>query len=150
MRQRGPNNEEIVSCPTCTQDHSDEDFPLFVWELPMQGKRYVAGVDIAEGGTEGDYSVVHMVRIGHGLEPDTQVLEWRGQVDAVEMSRIVYLLGKAYNDAMVAMEVGTASGGGELCQWELTGKLGYQNIFRWKNYDSKNPLTNNRWINPSN
>ena len=142
VRQRGPNNEEIVSCPTCTQDHSDEDFPLFVWELPMQGKRYVAGVDIAEGGTEGDYSVVHMVRIGHGLEPDTQVLEWRGQVDAVEMSRIVYLLGKAYNDAMVAMEVGTASGGGELCQWELTGKLGYQNIFRWKNYDSKNPLTN--------
>lgn len=136
------NVDGTVSCPSCTQNHTDEEFPLFVWELPMPGKKYVFGIDVAEGGEEGDWSVIHGIRIGHGLEPDTQVIEWRGQVDAVELSRVVYLLGKVYNDAMIAMEVGTASGGGELCQWELTGKLGYQNIFRWKNYDSKNPVTN--------
>jgi hypothetical protein len=136
------NLDGSVSCPSCTQNHSDEDFPLFVWELPTPGKNYVFGIDVAEGGTEGDWSVIHAIRVGHGFEPDTQVLEWRGQVDAVELSRVVYLLGKAYNNALIAMEVGTASGGGELCQWELTGKLGYQNIFRWKNYDSKNPVSN--------
>jgi DNA-directed RNA polymerase subunit RPC12/RpoP len=141
-RTAEPDGTISIHCPICTQNHTDEEYPLFVWEKPVKGYHYVFGIDVAEGGEEGDWSVIHGLRIGYGLEPDTQVLEWRGQVDAVELAQVVYLLGKAYNNALVAMEVGTASGGGELCQWELTGKMGYQNIFRWKNYDSKNPVTN--------
>jgi len=128
-------------CKVCRGDHTDEDFPLQVWEEPQKNCRYVAGVDVSEGGQEGDFSVIHMIRIGYLLDPDTQVLEWRGRVDAVELARICYILGRAYNNAMISIEV---AGTGSLLQHELMNKLKYDEIFRWKNYDSTNPMTN-KW-----
>jgi hypothetical protein len=116
---------------TVSKRGEDLASPLNIWEFPILGSRYVLGVIVGESRKED--SVIHAIRIDRGLNPDIQVFEWRGQIDAVKLSRTIYSLAKFYNEALVAIEVSGASGTGELCQWNLL-KLGYQNIFRWKNY----------------
>lgn len=134
-------------CAVCGQNHEIERHPLGVWELPEEGAKYVAGVDVAEGSDEGDYSVVHMIKIGFGTAPDVQVLEYRAHIDALSFGRVCYLLGKAYNTAMLSIE---AHGPGETTQWEVMQKLNYPNIFNWLVLDKfGNPRTHKAgwWTN---
>jgi hypothetical protein len=139
-------------CPVCGQDHTNEEHPLQVWELPRkpeENAQYYCGVDVSEGSDEGDWSVIHMIRIGYMNDPDTQVLEWRGKISATELAKVCYILGRAYNNAMMAIEV--RMGPGELTQWELMNKLGYTEIFRWKSYDTLGKTLTNKlgWVTNS-
>ena len=132
-RFHSSENSKSGRCEVCGESHDNEVHPLQVWELPRDNCKYCAGVDVGYGEDDGDFSVIHMVRIGYGWDnPDAQVLEWRGHVPSGELGRICYILGKSYNDAKMCIE---CRGAGDVTQYELFQKLNYQNIFQWKHYD---------------
>ena len=129
-------------------DHLEENWPSMMWELPQDGAKYVAGVDVAEGEEEGDYSVIHVIKIGYGFGiPDKQVFEWYGHIDGHEFARVCYLVGKAYNDAMLAID---AMGPGYGTLGLLLQQFNYSNIYRWKHLDSFTKVQSNKagvWTN---
>jgi hypothetical protein len=143
-------------CRICKEDHFSglpdkdigTDFPLQIWELPQDGAKYVAGVDVAEGQEEGDFSCIHIIKIGFGLEyPDTQVAEWHGHIDAIEFARVIYVIASAYNTALVAID---AFGPGYGTQAILIQQYQYPEFYRWKHLDNITRLSTNKagvWLN---
>jgi hypothetical protein len=138
------------NCRICKDDHfvgsADkniiEEFPLQIWELPQDGAKYVCGVDVAEGQEEGDFSCIHVLKIGYGLEyPDTQVAEWHGHIDAIEFARVCYVIGKAYNTGMLAID---AFGPGYGTQGIVMHQYGYPEVYRWKHLDNVTRLSSNK------
>ena len=141
---------DAKNCRVCKDDHfigdADknivEEFPMQVWELPEEGKKYVCGIDVAEGQDEGDFSCIHVLKIGYGLEyPDTQVAEWHGHIDAIEFARVCYIIGKAYNTAMLAID---AFGPGYGTQGIVMHQYGYPEVYRWKHLDNITRLQSNK------
>ena len=130
-------------CKICGQNHDIDDPPLQIWEVPQPGARYVFGADVAYGDEDGDYSVIHMLKLGYGFEhPDEQVAEWRGHISAGEFAQVCYKLGRAYNWAKACIE---AHGSGDVTQWEMWAKMGYPGeIFQWKHYDSTSNVRTNK------
>ena len=88
-----------------------EDGELFVWDKPIGDAdtrqkgllphRYCMGVDIAEGGEEGNYSVAYLI------DRDTKGLTaaYRGRAQHDELLRVVRLLSAWYNNAIICNEV---------------------------------------------
>lgn len=88
-----------------------EDGEILLWEKPIGEAeelqrgviphRYCMGVDIAEGGEEGNYSVVHLI------DRDTKALvaAYRGRAQHAELLRVVRFLSRYYNDAIICNEV---------------------------------------------
>ena len=135
-------NEE---CRRQNITHNEDEMPLKVWAMPKSGSQYYIGVDAAYGEEEGDYSVVAVHKCGHGHdEPDEQVAEWRGRCDAGVLGTVVYILASVYNRCQVAVEV--RNGPGEKCQYKLK-MMGYDNLYRWKHYDSVHMLSQKEgWV----
>lgn len=73
---------------------------LWVWYPPQPGKKYVAGVDPAGGGTSGDYAAVQIVERETGL----QCAEMRGHIDPRELAKRIAVLGREYNGALLVVE----------------------------------------------
>lgn len=73
---------------------------LLIWLPPQPGRKYVAGVDPAGGGTEGDYSVVQVIDLEQGL----QCAELRGHRTQLELARETAALAEEYGQALVAVE----------------------------------------------
>lgn len=136
------------NCKICHDDHLGEEYPSSMWEAPVDGAIYVAGVDVAEGEEEGDFSVIHVIKIGYGFQiPDKQVFEWYGHIDGHEFARVCYLVGKAYNNAMLAID---AMGPGYGTLGLLLQQFQYSNIYRWKHLDSFTKVQSNKagvWTN---
>ena len=129
-------------CKVCNDDHWHgrgaknffEEFPCQIWEQRREGSKYVMGIDVAEGLEMGDFSCIHVIRIGSGWEiPDAQVCEWHGHIDGVEFARVCYIIGKAYNEALAAID---AQGPGYGTQAILMNQFQYPNIYRWKQLDN--------------
>jgi hypothetical protein len=131
--------------PECNINHSEEEMPLAVWEMPKRGSSYYIGADAAYGEDEGDFGVIAVHRCGRGRdEPDEQVAEWRGRCDAGVLGTNIYIIAKIYNECPVAIEV--RNGPGEKAQLKLK-MLGYDNLYRWKHYDSVNMLSQKQgWV----
>ena len=136
------------NCKICHDDHLGEEYPSMMWELPVDGAKYIAGVDVAEGEEDGDYSVIHVIRLGYGVEnPDTQVFEWYGHIDGHEFARTCYLVGMAYNEALLAID---ANGPGYGTLGLALHLYHYGNIYRWKHLDSFRNIQSNKagvWTN---
>lgn len=126
----------------CQIDHRwDMEHPLQIWRLPEHNYRYTIGVDVAEGlGGKADYSVIFINRVGQNpRQADEQVGLWRSNnVDPIQLAGPVNALGRLYNDAMVSIEVNKF----DSCFNEVRLKYLYPNLFNWKHYDSKNPISN--------
>jgi hypothetical protein len=119
-----------------------EEFPCQIWELPREGATYVLGCDVAEGLETGDFSCIHVLKIGYGETiPDTQVCEWWGHIDGIEFARICYVLGKSYNTGMLAID---AYGPGYATQGVVMHQYAYPNIYRWKHLDSFRNIGSNK------
>lgn len=136
-------------CPHCHQDHSELDMHYKIWEWPQKGRRYHLAIDSAYGMDQGDFGVVTVIKIGHGLgEADEQVAEYRAVIDGEAIAIHGYILAKLYNDCVMAPEV--RSGPGEATLLQLR-KMGVSNIWMWKHPDSKNILSNKLgWVTQSN
>lgn len=126
---------------SCKQDHRYEDeHPLQIWELPVPGAQYSIGVDVAEGlGGKADYSVIFVNKVSpNGRWPDEQVALWRSNtVDPIALASPVNWLGRLYNEAMVSIEVNKF----DSCFNTVRLQYLYPNMFVWKHYDSKNPIS---------
>ncbi len=141
------NSPAPRGCHACHQDHSFDDHPLEVWELPVEGCEYSIGVDVAYG-EGGDYSIISVNRIGRGYEiPDEQVAEYSSNtIPAGDLATPLYILARAYNSCLVAIE---AHGIGDTTQDQLK-RMGYQNLFQWKHYDTAAGMLSNKlgwWTN---
>ncbi|MEO6964587.1 MAG: terminase [Acidobacteriaceae bacterium] len=73
---------------------------LWIWYPPQQDRSYIAGVDPAGGGTDGDYASIQMIEQRTGL----QCAEFRGHVDPRELAELAVKLAKEYNDSLLAIE----------------------------------------------
>lgn len=95
---------------------------LSIWQLPKPGVRYVMGTDCAEGMQTGDWSVTCV------LDPSTgkQVAELRGQIPIERFTDLSMALGKAYNDALWAIEADMGYGHTAITR----AKTIYKNLFR--------------------
>ncbi len=67
---------------------------------PVRGRSYVIGVDPAGGGSDGDYAAAQVVERTTAL----QCAELRGHYPPAELAEKVEELGRAYNDAEIAVE----------------------------------------------
>ncbi len=130
------------ACSHCQADHRwDPEHPLRIWELPDPACKYSIGVDVAEGlSGKADFSVIFVNKVSpNGRNPDEQVAVWRSNsVDPIALASPINWLGRLYNDAMVAIEVNKY----DSCFNTVRLQYLYPNLFVWKHYDSKNPLSN--------
>lgn len=126
----------------CQQDHQwDSEHPLQIWELPDPSATYSIGVDVAEGMSgKGDYSVIWINKVSpNGRNPDEQVAMWRSNtVDPIQLASPINWLGRMYNEALVSIEVNVY----DSCFNTVRMQYLYPNLFVWKHYDSKNPMSN--------
>lgn len=104
-----------------------KDGYLWVWELPQQGEKYIAGVDCAEGG--GDNNSIQVFKVST-ME---QVAEYVSDEDYEVFGYQPVRVGRMYNLAHLAIEqnsVGTAV-------TQRANDLGYENLyFRGTNNDA--------------
>ena len=103
---------------------------LRVFQPPMAGHQYIAGVDVAGGYSDGDYSVVQL------LDRETMALvaTYQGKIDPDSYSHLVDALGRRYNEAFLVVE---ANNHGLLVMHNLTKVLKYptRRLYRRWAYD---------------
>lgn len=73
---------------------------LQVFLPPVAGRRYIAAVDVAGGGSEGDFSAVQVIDVGTGM----QCAELQERVSPREVAGRVAALAREYNGAMIVVE----------------------------------------------
>lgn len=113
---------------------------FWVWEEPDAAQVYYVASDIAQGNEGGDFSVVQVLKIGAGMEPDVQVAEWRGWMNPTPFAYVIAAIGYWYNNAEISVE---CNGVGKVTNNELFRVIEYDNVYRWKHLDKiKNSLTN--------
>ena len=121
--------------------HNPKDNDRFwIWEKPEPEHSYYVAADVAQGQEGRDFSVVEIIRIGAGMEPDVQVAEWRGWMNPTPFAYVVAAIGMYYNNAEVSVECNNV---GKVTNNELFRVIEYDNIYRWKHIDKvKNTITN--------
>jgi hypothetical protein len=73
---------------------------LEVWLKPIPGREYLAAVDPAGGGSEGDYAAIEMLDAQTGL----QCAEYQGRCGLKELAERAAALAREYNGAMLIVE----------------------------------------------
>lgn len=125
LQLRDVISSDIMHNPT-TEDR------FWVWEKPRDDSAYYVSADVAEGIEGKDFSVVQVLRIGIGLEPDEQVAEWRGWINPTPFAYIVSAVAAWYNLAEVAVECNNV---GKVTNNEIFRVIEYDNVYRWKHID---------------
>jgi hypothetical protein len=121
----------------CKANHRFDDVYFWVWEMPKPGMAYSIGVDVSEGIGE-DSSVVWVNKVGGPGRPDEQVAVLRSnEIEPYDLAFYVNVIGRMYNDALVAIEYNTYTTTGDRVRMNFC----YPNLYRWKNLESINPLT---------
>ncbi len=119
-----PTDDEIADKP-------DKFNRFWVWEEPVADAEYYLASDVASGEAR-DFSDAAIYRLGWGSEPDVQVAEWHGKMNASHYARVLAAIGHWYNDCEIAVEY-TQSGitTGDELRWVID----YPNLYRWKRLD---------------
>ncbi len=87
-------------CELAEPAESADNGCLQVWLPPLPGKRYLIGVDPAEGNAGGDYSCSQVL----DRETALQCAELHGHFDPRELAARLAALARRYNDALVVVE----------------------------------------------
>lgn len=95
---------------------------LRIYREHERGEIYSIGADVAHGQREGDYSVVQVL---DGAR--RQVAMWRGHINPYDFADVLEVLGKYYNNALVAVENNDA---GLLTCTRLGRDLRYLNTYK--------------------
>lgn len=120
-RAKPPKELELLETDDGFETIPVEKAPLKVWQLPVEGKTYVIGADVAEG-TGGDYSVATV------MDEDNAetVARWRGDAEPSEFGEILEQLGRFYNNALIACEINNHG----LTTVQRLRDLNYDNLYR--------------------
>lgn len=73
---------------------------LRMWLPPMPGRSYIAAVDVAGGGSEGDFSAVQVIDVATGM----QCAELQARMAPRELSVLAAEIAREYNGAMLVVE----------------------------------------------
>ena len=145
MKVKDTNGAEKTICfqDWCKEDHTWDDRPLKIWELPEDGAKYTVGADVAEGlGGKADYSVAWINKVGNVRSADVHVGTYRSNIiDPAHFAAPLVYLGRWYNEAMLSIEYNIYQTAGDLVRIFYQ----YPNLFRWKHYDSVRGLDSNKW-----
>ncbi|SEB87703.1 terminase [Terriglobus roseus] len=76
------------------------DKSLQVWLPAVPGRSYLAGVDSAGGGSEGDFSAVQLIDVATGV----QCAELQARLSPRDLARAAAELAREYNGAMLVVE----------------------------------------------
>ncbi len=118
-------NITIINKP---QFNLSENGNMRMWKRPQSNQHYCAGIDSAEGVSEGDYSVVAI----YDRKTKEQVAEWSGRVDTETFSQVVFALGRFYNYALLNIEMNSC---GESILNFIHRQKHYPNLYRQWRYD---------------
>ena len=105
---------------------------LLIFLPPITGadggapKDYIIGVDTAGGGSRGDYSCAQVIERGSGM----QCAELQGHYSPEQLAAHVALIGRMYNNALVAVE---RNNHGYSVLSSLNMNLGYKNVYEQNN-----------------
>ena len=114
---------EIAAAHAGQPTESQENGRILIWLPPNRGgqRQYIIGVDTAGGGSEGDYSCAQVIERTMGL----QCAEVHGHFPPYELARRLVVLGKMYENALIAVERNN-HGYGVLAHLK---DLGYEHLF---------------------
>jgi len=101
-----------------------------MWKGPQTDAEYCIGVDVADGGEQGDFSCVEVwKKLAHPFVAE-QVAEWHGHLDPYNLSAVVEKLARMYNSALVGVEINAH---GLATQQEL--QKTYWNLYQQEYFD---------------
>ncbi len=108
---------------------------LWIWKDPIEGHRYIMGVDVSRGDSE-DYSTFQII----DFETREQVAEYVGKLPPDTLAELCYKWGMMYS-AFIVVDI---TGGMGVTTSRKLQELGYKNLYidgldstnRWK-YDPK-------------
>lgn len=101
-----------------------------IFELPVAGKRYTAGCDVAEGVPDGDFSVCKVLE----AESMREVAVLRGRWRPEDFAARAAALAREYGTALLAVE---RNNHGHSALNTLANVLRYPNLYRHLDYDAR-------------
>lgn len=107
----------------------DENGALKIWKLREPGRKYVAGMDLAEGNIKGDPSALGII----DWETGEAVAQLYGRLPPDIFTYKAAALCHIYNDAYLAVE---RKSSGLYALGILTQQLAYANLYYHRDYDS--------------
>lgn len=93
------------------------------WLLPQSGRSYIIGVDVAEGGSDGDFSAAEVIDQETGLQCAELLARW----PIARFTQELADLGRRYNTALLAVE---RNNQGLAVLYALEHQFGYPRLFR--------------------
>ena len=112
---------------------------LRVYQPPMQGHQYIAGVDIAGGYKDGDYSTMVILDREHM----NVVAVYEDRLDPDTYSQLVDALGRRYNNAFLCVE---SNNHGLLVIHNLTKVHKYPTRSLYRRWAYDNVFKKNSWV----
>lgn len=104
---------------------ADRNGELFVWKEPIPGHQYAIGVDTSEGHKGGDYTCAQVI----DMDDLEQVALVHGLLQPYEFSRLLNVIGRWYNTAIVNIECKST---GWAVQDYMMRVLNYPRFHPWK------------------
>jgi hypothetical protein len=105
---------------------------IWQWKEPVQGHRYIMGVDVSRGDSE-DFSTISII----DFDAREQVLEYIGKVPPDVLAEIAYKWATMYNSFIVT----DITGGMGVSTSRKLQELGYKNLY----IDGVNPADKWKW-----
>jgi hypothetical protein len=93
---------------------------LWQWKEPVQGHRYIMGVDVSRGDSE-DFSAINIV----DFDDREQVLEYIGKIPPDDLAAIAYKWGVLY-DAFIVIDI---TGGMGIATSRKLQEMNYKNLY---------------------
>jgi hypothetical protein len=94
---------------------------LWQWKEPVEGHRYIMGVDVSRGDSE-DFSAINIT----DFDDREQVLEYVGKIPPDDLAQIAYKWGIIYGNAFIVIDI---TGGMGVATSRKLQELNYKNIY---------------------
>jgi len=91
------------------------------WKEPIQGHRYIMGVDVSRGDSE-DFSSINII----DFDDREQVVEYIGKIPPDDLAAIAYKWGILYGNAFIVIDI---TGGMGVATSRKLVEMGYKNLF---------------------
>ena len=102
---------------------------LDIYETPSVDGDYVIGVDTSSGTAE-DYSCMCVLKRTFPKGLASQVAEWHGRCDPVELGQFACILARYFNNAMLSIEINNHG-----LTTQAEAQRHYWNFYRWQYFD---------------
>ncbi len=94
---------------------------LWQWKEPVQGHRYIMGVDVSRGDSE-DFSSINII----DFDEREQVLEYIGKIPPDDLAAICYKWGVIYGNSFIVIDI---TGGMGIATSRKLQEMNYKNLY---------------------